>query len=225
MSFRLALVVGLLVAAPVLAQPPERPPGPQKQVFISPAGQPFRAPFGEPYPVSTWFKQADTNGDGAITREELVADSLAFFDRLDADKNGTLDGFEIADYESKIAPEISSRSALALVQAGPQAGNRPKGGRQRPFATRSDGSRERDPKQTYDQGRSGAGLFGLVNEVHPVMGQDSDFNRRISRDEAIKAAKDRFAILDTDKDGKLMLDTLPKPPMQRILEDQAASAE
>jgi hypothetical protein len=218
MSFRLALVVGLLVAAPVLAQPPE-PPGAQRQVFISPAGEPFRAPFGEPYPVATWFKQADTNGDGAISRDELVADSLAFFDRLDADKNGTLDGFEIADYETKVAPEITSRTALALLRAPPQAGNRPKGGRQRPVATRSDGSRERDPKQTYDQGRTGAGLFGLINEVQPVMGQDSDFNRRISRDEAIKAAKDRFAILDTDKDGKLLLTGLPKPPMQRLLEE------
>ncbi|NBB15351.1 hypothetical protein GVN21_08280 [Caulobacter sp. SLTY] len=220
MSFRLALVAGLLVATPALAQPPA-PPGAERQVFISPAGEPFRAPFGEPYPVATWFKQADANSDGAISRDELIADSLAFFDKLDADKNGTLDGFEIADYERKVAPEISSRSALALLRA-PKATHRPLGGRQRPYATRSDGSRERDPKQTYDQGRTGAGLFGLINEVQPVMGQDSDFNRRISRDEAIKAAKDRFAILDSDKDGKLVLATLPKPPMQRLIEDQAA---
>lgn len=215
MTFRLALIAGLLVAAPALAQPAT---GPRQQIFISPAGEPFRGPLGEPYPVAAWFKQADRDGDGAITRDELVADSLAFFDKLDADRNATLDGFEINDYEKKVAPEILSRAALGVVDAGPQLGPRPKGGRQRPNIPRTDGARPRDAKQTYDHGRSGAGLYGLINEVQPVMGQDTDFNRRISRDEAIRAAKDRFAILDADKDGRLVLATLPRSPLQKLLE-------
>jgi hypothetical protein len=70
-----------------------------------------------------------------------------------------------------------------------------------------------------DQSRAGAGLYGLLNEIQPVMGQDSDFNRRISKAEATAAAKDRFALLDKDKDGKLVLETLPVTPLQKALED------
>ncbi|WGM39665.1 hypothetical protein [Caulobacter sp. NIBR1757] len=212
MKFRLALIAAL-AATPALAQP-----RPDLQIFISPAGEPFRAPLDQPYPVEQWFKQADANADGAITRDELVADSLAFFDKLDANKDGAIDGWENGDYEKKVAPEIMSRAAMALAR--PREGNRPKGGRYRPTLSPYDRARPDEPgKMVADQNRVGAGLYGLVNEVQPVMGQDSDFNRRISRAEATAAAKDRFAILDKDKDGKLVLATLPETPLQRALAD------
>jgi hypothetical protein len=60
----------------------------------------------------------------------------------------------------------------------------------------------------------GAAPYSLLAEPQPVMGADADFNRRISKDEALKAAKARFALLDVDKDGVLRLDTLPKTPSQ-----------
>ena len=208
----LALATALALAATsALAQP-----RPDLQIFISPAGEPFRVPLDQPYPVDLWFKQADANADGAITRDELVADSLAFFDKLDANKDGAVDGFENSDYEKKVAPEIMSRAAMAVAR--PKPGNRPPGGRRRPMLPPNDLAKS-DVKQTYDQDRAGAGLYGLVNEIQPVMAQDGDFNRRISKDEATAAAKDRFAILDKDKDGKLTLETLPKSPLQRALED------
>ena len=53
-------------------------------VFISPAGEPFRAPPDQPYPVADWFNRADADHDAALSRAEFKADSLAFFDRLDA---------------------------------------------------------------------------------------------------------------------------------------------
>jgi len=46
------------------------------------------------------------------------------------------------------------------------------------------------------------------------MGADADFNRRISRDEAARAAKSRFALLDTDKDALLRVEELPATPVQ-----------
>jgi hypothetical protein len=46
------------------------------------------------------------------------------------------------------------------------------------------------------------------------MGADADFNRRISRDEALKAARSRFSLLDTDKDGFLRVEELPRTPIQ-----------
>ena len=60
----------------------------------------------------------------------------------------------------------------------------------------------------------GASLFGLIAEPEPVMAADGNFDRRITKDEATKAAKTRFALLDTDKDGLLKLAELPKTPVQ-----------
>jgi hypothetical protein len=99
----------------------------------------------------------------------------------------------------------------------PVGGRRPIGGtdaRGRPVKAGKDAS-------PADLGRSGAGLFGLINEVQPVMAQDSDFNRRIDKAEATAAARDRFRILDKDKSGRLTLDSLPTTPMQRWLEEQS----
>ena len=74
------------------------------QLFISPAGEPFRAPPGAPYPVVDWFNGADANHDGALSRDEFVADSVRFFNVLDMDHNGVLDGFEVSNYENHVAP-------------------------------------------------------------------------------------------------------------------------
>ena len=212
MKVRLVLIAALL-AGPAVAQP-----RPDLQIFISPAGEPFRAPMDQPYPVDQWFKQADANTDGAVTRDELIADSLAFFDKLDANKDGTVDGWENGDYEKKVAPEIMSRAAMAVAR--PKGPNRPPGGRYRPTLSPYDRAKpDGAGKVVADQSRAGAGLYGLLNEIQPVMSQDSDFNRRISKAEATAAAKDRFTILDKDKDGKLTLDTLPTTPLQQALLD------
>lgn len=75
-------------------------------LFISPAGQPFRARRGELYPVAAWFAAANTSHDGRLTRAEVLADATAFFQVLDADHDGVVDGFEVSLYERQIAPEI-----------------------------------------------------------------------------------------------------------------------
>lgn len=221
MIARLALLAAL-IATPALAQPgppgegpPDRgppgrePPG-REQLFISPSGEPFRAPRGQPYPVAAWFARADADGDGAISRAEFVADALAFHARLDTDHDGRLDGFEVADYEKNIAPEILS--PLDRGDEGPNAVMMDVG--RKPFI----GLPRSVDRDAYGRTRNGAGLYGLINEVQPVMGQDADLDRRIDRREAEIAARDRFALLDRDQDGRLILATLPKTPYQTILE-------
>lgn len=177
-------------------------------LFISPAGEPFRAPPGAPYPVKAWFDGADANHDGALSRDEFVADSLRFFAVVDTDKNGVIDGFEVSNYETRIAPEIIGLpSPGGSVRRGPM-GQGPGG----------DGGGDDDmAPRRRQQGTNvlqGAALFGLIAEPEPVMASDGNFDRRITKDEAIKAAKTRFALLDTDKDGVLKLEELPKTPAQ-----------
>lgn len=216
--------------------PRPRPPGegeaggpprqPRRSLFISPAGEPFRAEPGAPYPVAVWFAGADADHDGVLTREEFVADSLRFFDKIDGDHNGVIDGFEVSTYETQVTPEI-----LQGFQGGGdgpgvrgQGGPRGQGGGHR--GGRRGGGGGGPPGD--GGGKRGGGLIGgmlqgatpysLLAEPEPVMASDGDFDRRITRAEAAKAAKARFALLDKDGGGKLRLADLPQTPLQARLE-------
>lgn len=213
---------------PVAASPTDGPPPeldvdqptrpPREQVFVSPAGEPFRAPLDAPYPVADWFARADKDRDGVLTQAEFVADALAFFETLDTDKDGRVDGFENVEYEKTIAPEINR------LLPRPQ---RPSGGGGvggwMPWS-RADAIWGRAPMQRKPRGespstrRQGAAQYGLLNEPHPVRGADTDIDGRISRAEAEAAATRRFRLLDEAGSGRLTLDLLPWTPAQALFE-------
>ncbi|WP_205691961.1 hypothetical protein [Caulobacter soli] len=217
--------------------PSPRPPGegepggpprrPHRSLFISPAGEPFRAEPGAPYPVAVWFAGADADHDGALTRDEFVADSLRFFDKIDGDHNGVVDGFEVSTYETQVAPEIlqgfqgGGEGPGARGQDGPprqgggHGGGRRGGGGGGPPGGGKRGGGGGGPMGGMLQG---ATPYSLLAEPEPVSASDGDFDRRITRAEAAKAAKARFALLDKDGDGKLRLAELPQTPQQARLE-------
>ena len=77
----LAALLAFGLAACASEGPPRRfergggdgPPGEGRRginLFISPAGEPFRAGPTEPYPVAAWFAGADKNGDGRVSADE-----------------------------------------------------------------------------------------------------------------------------------------------------------
>jgi len=183
-------------------------PGDRLQLFISPAGQPFRAPAGAAYPVQLWFDGADANHDGGLTREEFAADAARFFVALDADHDGVIDGFEVSTYEKTIVPEILLGAGFGGASGGGRRGG-PDGG-----GPPGGGGRPGGKGGPPGGGLQGAAPYSLLAEPQPVMGADADFNRRISREEALKAAKARFALLDLDRDGVLHLADLPSTPVQ-----------
>jgi hypothetical protein len=227
--------------------PRPRPPGEgepggpprheRPQLFISPAGEPFRADPGAPYPVVAWFAGADADHDGALSQGEFVTDAQRFFDTLDSDHNGVLDGFEVSAYETKVAPEILQgfQGGGAREDGSPSGGRRdgrgghPGGGRGGPpggglgFAGQDgpsdddSGPRRKRPSPLGGM-LQGATPYSLLAEPQPVMASDGDFDRRITRAETTKAAKSRFALFDTDHDGRLRLAELPQTPVQARLE-------
>lgn len=196
----------LAAAAPALAQPIEELPPrrdrdieaapPKEQVFISPSGEPFRAPLGEAYPAGAWFARADADRDRVLSAEEFAADQLAFFDTLDADKDGVIDGFESGEYERTVAPEV------AAEPAGPRRRGAWLFGRP-----------ERPRKELR-----GAGHYGLLDDPLPIRSPDTNFDYRVTREELTAASSRRFQALDKDSDGRIAWDELPTTRMESDLE-------
>jgi hypothetical protein len=183
--------------APTCARPGTRP------VFLSPMGEPFRAETGQPYPSAVWFARADTNQDGSVTRDEMVADALRFFDTLDLNHDGKLTPDEVGRYESVVAPETSIYSVIPDDY----------------FDRRR---RQRDGDAMADSrdygGAMGAGRYAWLNIPEPVVAADQDVDRIVTRDEFATAAAGAFERLDVLDRGRLRLQDLPRTPAQIALE-------
>ena len=168
-------------------------------LFISPMGEPFHGTREAP-PEAAWFDGADTNHDGSLTPEEMVADADRFFQALDVDKSGEIDPVEIERYETEIAPEV--RTGEVSVSSRDDA----------------DASGDPDSMAGMPQGldkystRHGAVMFGYFGFPEPVMAADANFNRGVSRREFQIAALQRYKLLDANGDGILQRAELPPPP-------------
>ena len=193
------------------------PRRPLPNVFISPAGEPFRAPARAPYPVVDWFNRADTHHDGRLTREAFRADALRFFDRLDTNHDGVIDGQELGAYEQDVAPEILPQIEGLHSEEGMDTSltygdpNNEDTGRQ----TRSHGPQSNRPLPVpRGIGVQGAAVYSMLNTPEPIAAADAQFDGRITREEFAAAIDRRFDLLDKSGRGYLTLDTLPKTPLQ-----------
>ncbi len=201
-------------------------------VFISPAGKPFRAPRGAPYPVVDWFREADRNGDGKIDHAEFLADAEAFFKVLDVNGDGVLGAYEIAVYERRIAPEILGYQYKAGALARPAAlfgarlwnaqyGGMGGMGSGVPTTIDPGGSSESETpriQHDLDETQQGASPYSLFDEPEPVTAADFNFNGKIKKANFLKLADMHFTRLDTDNAGFLTLAKLPKTEVQKKIE-------
>jgi hypothetical protein len=212
-ALALALGSSLAACAGRPAPPAGFAPREAAGLFISPAGEPFRARPGEPYPSAAWFAAADRDHDGRLSRDEFVADSLAFFHRLDKDGDDRIDGFETQAYEDSI-PEMAPR----IGGLRPGEGMNPMLGRRRSEGGGDAPARARRPQP--GQVRQGAGLFAFLSDPEPVRAADTDFDSRVSLAEARALAERRFALLDANGDGWFTLAEAPPVPVQQLAESQ-----
>jgi hypothetical protein len=167
-------------------------------LFISPFGEPFMGEPGGAWPVAEWIAGADADADGAIAFAEFQTDGHRWFVHLDADENGRIGYSELAAYEEGLADMRGAQATMGPV------------GRGGPPSTGSHISRGGVGPQGY--GRiAEAGWFNLPQ---PVKGADTNIDQQVTGEEWSAAVSRWFLALDTDRDGRLTLATLPETPLQ-----------
>jgi hypothetical protein len=211
------------------------PPPPRPSLFISPFGEPFMAEPGRPYPSADWFAGADADQDGAVTFAEFEADGRRFFATLDADRDGRLNQDELAAYEASLR-RLGGQGMGGGRPGGPggRPGGAPEGG-MGPGGMGPGGAANLAEVDTSTlgvapqtsgrggyirRGPGGRGGYGTVAESgffnlpQPVKSADVNIDQRVSAEEWAAATQRWFYSLDTDRDGKLTLATLPVTPAQ-----------
>ena len=200
----IALLPIFLFAAAADAAPADPARHGRMQTFIAPSGEPFRRPGDEPYPVAAWFAAADKNGDGKLDLAEFTADFMRFFDQLDVNHDGAIDGAERTRYENEIAPETLGSSWSLAAREEDQAESVD-------FGSGDDqgASTLKKAKPLYGSNPIGAARFDLLGLPEPVAAMDIEVRGRISRSVAEQVARQRFNLLDQQHLGYLTLQALP----------------
>lgn len=191
-------------------------PGRVEPLFISPFGEPFLGEPGGGWPVAEWFAGADADADGAITFTEFEADGRRWFIHLDANEDGRIGYSELAAYEEGL-------SGLRGFQSDGPGGGAPGGrGGPPPRMNLGDDAQDANVSGGTRTGRGGprGGGYGRIAEAgwfnlpQPVKGADVNIDQQVTGEEWTAAVSRWFLALDTDRDGRLTLATLPKTPLQ-----------
>jgi hypothetical protein len=190
--------------APVSASTPIMVTGHPWAPFISPMGEPFRAHSATDDTIADWFRQADTNGDGLLTIDEMVADAKRFFAKLDTNDDGQIDPDELAHYEWEVAPDIQVMARTRRAPGQPAPTMR-EGGADDGDSRADRRRRDAQTDSTLGLGGAlqGAARYSLLDMPEPVAAADTDFNGAITLEEFRTAAMARFQLLDRAHVGRL----------------------
>jgi hypothetical protein len=147
-----------------------------------------------------------------------------------------LSRYEIHIYERKMVPEIiagpvtvvgqNGGAKLWLAQYGPPAGGMgsslPGGGAANtsidPAGDDKPDASVPQKSKPLDESGQGASPYGFFEEPEPLMTADFNVDGVILKDNFMKVAEMHFTSLDSDQKGYLTLKTLPKTPIQKLLE-------
>ena len=186
----LAVTAACLLAPPAQAKP---------SVYLSLMGEPFRTNSTGEDPFEQWFKLADRDGDGGISRLELQQDAQAFFATLDANDDKVIDADEMATYER----DAPSRTRAAGGEIAIASSRRPTPTSSTPVPNGQIAIVSSDNVPSATRVHPGGARNIHTDVPQPVAMADLNLDRRVTLDEFNKAADRRFTNYDTDQNGRL----------------------
>lgn len=195
------------VAGAANAQPAPASTG--SDLFISPMGEPFRGDSSAGQ-LRAWFNGADSDRNGALSLAEMRADADRFYLVLNLNRDREIDPTELRAYEQAV-PEIRVGMGGYGITSGNAKANR---SRLSPEYSKAAGTVL--VPLDRETSRRGAGRFGVLATPNPVASTDVNFNRGISAEEFARAARDRFVLLDANRDGAIRFEELPALPSRTI---------
>ena len=171
----------------------------KSNVYLSLMGEPFRVNDSGEDPFDQWFKLADQDGDGAISRLEFRQDAEAFFAALDASGDKVIDGDEMAGYEN-LAP---SRTRVAGGGGPEVSSSRPQAKSSAPVEKGQVALVTTGDAPSASRIHPGDSRINYSQVPQPVAMADLNLDRRVTLEEFTKTASRRFANYDIDQDGRL----------------------
>ncbi|MFD1744788.1 hypothetical protein ACFSE1_04865 [Rhizobium helianthi] len=172
------------------------------------------------------LKDADTNKDAKISKEEFRDYETKLFDAADANKDGILTPGELRKFHEARMEEWREKRKADRAEAADddqdemaQAPDAPPPGPDaKPGPDGKDGSGPRH--EARDRGERGEGRnwhyagmrYGMMN-AGIFRFADTDENGQISKEEASAAANKLFGRLDRTKDGVISIDDMPDRPL------------
>ena len=133
--------------------------------------------------------KADTNGDGMVTKSEMLAAAATKFAKLDANSDGSVDSADRDAMAKKRFDKMDADGNGAITEAEFKAGH--------------------EARKAERQGE-GRGHWGMRGGKHGggkgmAMLRNADVNgdQAVSRDEFLAAAEARFAKADANGDGNV----------------------
>lgn len=176
---------------PEAHRPPPRP-------IYSPNGEPLNGgPLGQPScpdALSRWFDRVDANHDGTLDLEEYLADARRQFAAMDLNHDGMIDPAELTAYRAPYVPPIQAEERPQHREEGPSLGERV----QRSLGL---GGRPKSPE----------GVGNAAEQPDPVMSADVTLRNRVSLDDFLAYERRQFAELDANRDRRLS-----KPEVLRL---------
>ena len=190
------LLLALIASATGLAA---QPGWAKDNAYMSLMGEMFRTNDAKQAPFDQWFKLADQDGDGGISRLEFRGDAEAFFATLDSNGDKVIDGDEMAEYEL-MAPG-KTRAAGGGAQKASSGRPTPKSSApvekgQVALVTTGDAP-------SASRIHPGDSRINFSEVPQPVAMADLNIDRRVTLDEFVKTAGKRFTNYDVDQDGRL----------------------
>lgn len=168
-------------------------------VYMSLMGEPFRTNQAGEAPFDQWWKLADQDGDGAISRLEFRSDAETFFANLDSNGDKVIDADEMAAYE-QMAP---GRTRAAGGGAEEPSSGRPKPKSSSPVEQGQVALVTSGNVPSATRIHPGGGRINFSEVPQPVAMADLNLDRRVTLDEFTRTAGRRFANYDVDQDGRL----------------------